>query len=241
MKRIGAVLFWVGLVITIVSVAVAIFSGIRAVDTVTTAVDKAAPMPNGSATVQLQEGDKRTIYEQASYEDSAQGTSSAVCEVSDPDGNAVDLSTSTDLSGSDGDVSVVGVGSFEASQTGAYQVECTGATTLIGPSLDFGELGSGALGVLGGILGAGLGLLLLVLGAVLWFVGRSRAKKAAAGPGGPYGSGGYNTGGYNTGGYGPPPPPSSGPPAGSGNPAPGSGPSSPGYGSTPPPPPPSGS
>lgn len=246
MKRIGAILFWVGLVITIASVAVTIFSGLRAFDTLSSGVDGAGPMPNGSATVDMGEGELRTIFE-----DTSSGAASAVCEVSGPEGNMVplesaqDFGAAEDFGGTSDGVSYAEVGSFESTQAGQYQVDCSGGTTLIGPSIDIDELGSGALGVVGGILGVGLGLLLLVIGAVLWFVGRSRAKKAAtSGPGGPYGQGGYSQGGYNQGGYGGPPPPPganpaqqspspySDPPEGNEGPPPS------GYGSTPPPPPP---
>ncbi len=115
-----------------------------------------------------------------------------------PTGEEVQLDVSSGLSGSLGDVAYVAVGDFDAAQTGSYQVQCVGGgTTLISPAVDFGTVGGGALGLLGGILGVGLGLLMMLIGAVLWFIGRSQAKKAA---GGPMGGGNYGTA--------PPPPPS---------------------------------
>ncbi|MGB3763486.1 MAG: hypothetical protein WA966_09700 [Ornithinimicrobium sp.] len=222
MKRFGAILFWLGLVITIIGVAVSIFGGSRAFNAVSSVVDDAAVMPPGGATVQMDEGETRTIFEQT---DGDQAT--AVCQVGGPDGEVVPLDASSGLSGSLGDVSYAEVGAFEATQAGTYQVQCTGGgTTLISPAVDFGTVGSGALGLIGGILGVGLGLLLLLIGAVLWFIGRSNAKKAAGRPtsAGTYGSDGYTT---------PPPPPGAGSPPSYGSPE------QPRGGSAPPPPPPS--
>ncbi|MGB3257031.1 MAG: hypothetical protein WBA72_03485 [Ornithinimicrobium sp.] len=221
MKRFGAILFWLGLVITIIGVAVSIFGGSRAFNAVSSVVDDATIMPAGAATVQMDEGETRTIFEQT---DGAQAT--AVCQVSGPSGEAVPLDASSGLSGTLGDVSYAEVGTFEATQAGTYQVQCTGGgTTLLSPAVDFGTVGSGALGLIGGILGVGLGLLLLLIGAVLWFIGRSRAKKAAAGA--PY-AGTSGNDGYNT----PPPPPGAGSPPSYGS-------QETRGGSAPPPPPPS--
>ncbi len=218
MKRFGAILFWLGLVITIIGVAVSVFGGSRAFNAVSSVVDDATVMPPGGAAVQMDEGETRTIFEQT---DSEQAT--AVCQVSGPNGEQVPLDASSGLSGSLGDISYAEVGDFAAAQGGTYQVQCEGGgTTLISPAVDFGTVGTGALGLIGGILGVGLGLLLMLIGAVLWFIGRSKAKKVAEGP--TYGNGGYNTA---------PPPPASGSGSPYGSPEQSRG------GSTPPPPPPS--
>lgn len=206
MRRIGAVLFWLGLVLTIAGAAVGFFGGARAVDAVRTAVDEARPMPGGTATVQLETGDRRTIYERTESQ-----TPSASCEVLAPDGTTSRLTRSVELDGALGESSYINVGEFEAASAGAYTVTCTGAPTVIGPSLDFGNLGSGALGLLGGVLGVGLGLTLMLIGAILWLVGRSRDKNAALRPGsGSYETGSYPAGPYrgSSGGRPPPPPPS---------------------------------
>lgn len=188
-------------------------------------------MPNGSTSVSMEEGELRTIYGA-----SEQDTDSATCEVTDPDGQAVSVQPATNF-GDFEDVSPMEVGSFESTSAGVYQVECTGGATLMGPAVDLGALTSGIVGTLAGLLGVGLGGLLLVIGAVLWFIGRSKAKKAAQG--GSYGSGGgYSQGGYSQnapqpGGYGsapPPPGPNQQPPS--------TNPYQTGTGSPPPPPPP---
>lgn len=227
MKRFGAIFFWLGLVITIIGVAVSIFGGSRAVNAISSVVDDAAAMPGGSAVVQMDEGEVRSIIEQT---DSPAAT--AVCQVTGPNGEDVALDTTAGLNGSLGDVAYVEVGDFEAVQAGAHEVQCVGGTTLISPAVDFGTLGTGALGLIGGILGVGLGLLLMLIGAILWFIGRSKAKNAA---GGSMGESTYNAGNQGPGAYGnPPPPPGSAGPPSYGSPEPPRG------GSTPPPPPPSG-
>ncbi|CAN5437459.1 hypothetical protein BH23ACT6_BH23ACT6_03130 [soil metagenome] len=218
MKRVGAIMFWLGLVLIIASVVVGVVGGLRAADAISTAVEEAAPMPGGSSTVQLAEDDQRTIYEQGQS-----GVSVADCVVLGPSGQPVPLSRDTDQSGSLGDISYVNVGSFEAAGAGTYEVTCTGALTLIGPSLDFEAVGTGAIGVVGGVLGAGLGVLLALAGAILWFVGRSRNTKATTG--GPYGGAAPPSPG-SYGGSTPPPPGTQG---GSAPPPPGS------YGGSPPP------
>ncbi len=166
-------MFWVGLVLVVASGALGVFGGLRAADAIGTAVQDAAPMPGGNSTVQLAQGDERTIYEE-----SQTGLSVAECSVLGPSGQPVTLSRDTDLTGSLGDVSYVNVGSFEGTEAGLYEVTCSGAATLIGPSLDVEAVGTGALGVVGGLLGAGLGAILVIAGAILWFLGRSRSTAA---------------------------------------------------------------
>ncbi len=222
MKRIGAILFWLGLVIAIAGVVATVIFGARAVGTLSDGVESAGPMTNGSTTVTMDEGELRTIYGASS-----QDSQTATCEVTGPDGQDVAVKPATafvELA----DVPVREVGSFESASAGEYQVECSGGATLIGPAVDLGQLTSGAVGLVIGVLAIGLGGLLLLVGAVLWFIGRSKAKKAA--------EGGYNQGAYNQGGYPSPPPP-----PGSNQQPPSTNPYQPGSGSTPPPPPPSGS
>ncbi|MGB5952468.1 MAG: hypothetical protein WBG57_08160 [Ornithinimicrobium sp.] len=238
MKRFGAILFWVGVMLCIVSIAVAAFAGFRAADAIQTAIDEAVPMPGGSSTLQLDEGDERTIYEQ-----SQSGIPSARCSATGPGDAAVPINRTSDQSGTLGDVTYTNVGSITAGEPGTYTVTCTGAITLIGPSLNIEAVGTGIVGVVGGILGGVLGGSLAIVGVILWFIGRSRAKAAAQSygnspPPGTYSGSPFPAGTYQ--GSPPPPPGSSGgadPPAAG---TPESGPTHTG-GSYPPPPPPPGS
>ncbi len=224
-------MFWLGLVIAIAGIAATAIFGVQAGQTLSSGFGDAGAMPNGSTTVTMAEGELRTIYGA-----SAQDTDSATCEVTDPDGQAVPVQPATDF-GDFEDVSLMEVGSFESTSPGAYQVDCSGGATLMGPAVDGGALTTGIFGTLAGLAGVGLGGLLLLIGAVLWFIGRSKAKKAAQsnsyGSGGGYG--GPTQSGYNQGGYG-----SASPPPGTNQQPPSTNPYQSGSGSTPPPPPPSG-
>lgn len=226
MKRTGAILFWLGLVIAIIGVAVAIIFGISASRSVSDSFGDSQPMSGGNTTVTMAEEEFRTIYGAT-----PQDTESAQCTVIGPNGESVSVEPASEFT-EVSDSPVTEVGSFQSTTAGDYRVECTGGVTLISPGFDLVALGSGFLGVIGGVLGVGLGGLLLILGAVLWFVGRSKAKKATQsqsfGSGGGYNQGGYNQGGYNS----PPPPP------GANQQPPSTNPYQPGSGSTPPPPPP---
>lgn len=202
MRRFGAVLFWLGVVILIAGGVLAYLGGVRAVDAVRSTVDEAGPMPGRTATVQLEQGDRRTIYERTQND-----FPSASCEVTGPGGSRQELTRPSETGGALGGTSVIDVGEFEAATAGSYTITCAGGETLLGPSPDLDGLGSGALGVLGGVLGAGLGLLLMLIGAILWFVGRSKDRS----PGGQQGPAPYGDGAHG-GGYAdrPPPPPPSG-------------------------------
>ncbi len=220
MKRIGAILFWVGLVIAIAGITATAIFGVRAGQSLADSLDEAAPMSGGSTTVTMAENEQRTILGTNSQEAEA-----AECTVVGPSEEGIPVSPASEFLEVD-DTPVTAVGTFESTTAGEYRVECIGGLTSISPALDIDTVGSGVIGVVGGVLGVGLGGLLLVIGAVLWFIGRSKAKKAAQG--GSFGSGGYNQGAYAS----PPPPP------GSTQQPPSTNPYRPGSGSTPPPPPP---
>lgn len=237
-------MFWVGLVIAIVGIVATTIFAISAAESVTDSFGEAAPMTEGTATVVMGEGEQRTILGLDSQEANA-----AECSVVGPDGENIPVQATSEFLTAE-DIPVEEVGTFTSAAAGTYVVECTGGLTSISPALDLASLGSDSLGILGGIVAIGLGGLLLVIGAVLWFVGRSRAKKAATGDSyssggsfeGGYGSvlpgqdgyaqGGYAQGGPGQGGYAPPPPPRDS------SPPPSSNPYERGSGSPPPPPPP---
>ena len=192
----GAVTFWVGLVIGLASLALAIITGLASFNAITDAVADATPI-DGSKSISLQAGDERTIYQVE------QGSEDAVCTVTGPDGQELELSRDSSIEGTSGGTTYVNVGNFTAEQAGDHQVACEGPRTLIGPSLDVASTVGGIFGVLAGIGGVFLGGILVIIGAILWFLGRSEGKRAmAAGPGG-YGpgQGGYQQGGYQQGGY----------------------------------------
>jgi len=195
MKRWGAVLFVVGVLLLVVGLAAAVWGGVRAFSSVTSAVESASSMPGGTGTITLERGEQATVYQETSSVDPT-----AACQVTGPGGERLRLTRSTELSGSTGEGNYANVGSFEAPRSGTYTVTCAGGETLLGPSLDFTAIGGGTLGVVLGLVGAGLGFVLVIVGAVLWFVGRSRGNTATTTPAG---------GSYPPPGTPPPPPPSS--------------------------------
>lgn len=190
-RKAGAITFWIGMAIGVASLALAIITGMASFNAITEAVAEAESM-DGDTTVTLQAGDERTIYQVE------QGTEQAVCTVTGPDGEQLSLSRNADLEGTSNGTTYVNVGSFTAQESGDHLIACEGPRTLIGPSLDVAGAVGGFLGVLAGIGGMLLGGLLVIIGAILWFIGRGESKRAMT-----HGSGGYGSGGYGPGGYGP--------------------------------------
>ncbi|AXH95708.1 hypothetical protein [Ornithinimicrobium avium] len=230
----GKVLFFIGLLLSIVAVAVAVWG-------VTTTVRTASTMQADA--VQVQAGEPVTVPMQTDHvrlvlADTGDHPS---CTVTSPDGTELPLTQDPafDAAGSQG---VTVVGTFTAEQDGDHTVSCD-AAAMVSPSLGLDDVT--------GIVAAGIAflalfplVLLTLVGLILWLVGRSRDKKAAlaaSGYPGPGGYGGPGAPGYGAqgGGYGsaeqsygsgqppygtpqdPPPPPGSG-----------------GWQSAPPPPPP---
>ena len=228
-KRAGAIMFWLGVVIGLASIAAIVIGGFATARTVTDAIDSSEPMPGGTATRTMSAGDTISLYQTS-------GANGAVsCQVTAPDGSTSDVSSSVDASGEfNGDTFDL-VGTVTAQTSGEHVFLCTGGETVIGPSIGIAEFG-GAFAVLGGFLGLLLAGLIGIIGMILWFLGRSKVKQATQGPGQQYGG---------------PPPPGAQPPYGEGpqppygqpqppygQPQPPYGQPQPPYGQNPPPPPP---
>jgi hypothetical protein len=226
------VLFFVGLVLSVIAVIVLVWGVSRAIQDFGAMADDAQPV-EGTATVAMEADDIRFIL-------APQDTDPA-CSVTGPSGTDVPVESDSpieDAAASGEGITVVGA--FTATEAGEHTVTCDTAAQL-SPALDIGDaVGIGAAG-LAFLSLFPLGFLTL-LGLVLWLVGRNRDKKAALGPGGygystssgygaaeaGYGNQGYGTSdqGYGTSdqgygpsdqGYGTPPPPgvSTGRPGGS--------------------------
>lgn len=194
----GAITFWVGVVLGLASLALAIITGLASFNSISDAVSDASPI-DGERSISLQAGDERTIYQVE------QGSEAASCTVTGPDGQQLSLSRTSEIEGTTGDTTYVNVGNFTAEQSGEHLVACEGPRTLVGPALDVASTVGGIFGVLAGIGGIFLGAVLAIIGAIVWFIGRGESKRAAlAGPtgfGGPYPPGGYPPqGGYQQGG-----------------------------------------
>lgn len=195
MTTAGKVIFFVGLTLTVIAVAVGIWGITRAISDFSQMQDDAVAV-QGSATVPMDTDDVRFIL-------ADQGTDPA-CSVSGPAGDDVPITSDATMEQAAGQEGVTVVGMFTATQAGEHTVSCDAAAEL-SPALGIGDtVGIGA---------AGLALLALfplgfltLLGLVLWLVGRNKDKKAVLGTAG-YGystSSGYPAGGYGDQGYGAP-------------------------------------
>lgn len=199
-RRGGAITFWIGVVLGLGSLALALITGWMSYTAITGAVEDSEPV-NGDTTVTLQADDVRTIYQVE------QGGQQADCTVTGPDGEQLTLSRTSQIEGSSGDTTYVNVGNFTAKESGEHRIVCEGPRAFVGPDFSVTGVVGGIFGVLAGIGGILLGGLLAIVGAILWFVGRGESKRALAYSPGGYGSGGYQQGGYGQGGPPPPPPP----------------------------------
>lgn len=189
----GAITFWIGVVVGVASLALAIITGLATFNAISDAVSDARPI-DGQTSISLQAGDERTIYQVE------QGSQQASCTVTGPDGQQLTLRREGEISGTSGDTTYVNVGNFTAEQTGEHQIACEGPRTLVGPAVNVAGAVGGVFGILAGIGGMLLGGVLAVVGAIIWFIGRGESKRAAAGPGPGYGPPGYGPGGYPQGG-----------------------------------------
>ncbi|WP_022921564.1 hypothetical protein [Ornithinimicrobium pekingense] len=201
MTTAGKVLFFVGLALSVIAVIVGIWGINRAIQDFSAMEADAFPV-EGTATVPMQDGDVRFILAEP-------GTDPA-CTVTGPDGADVPVVAETALDDAAAQEGTSLVGTFTAGAAGEHTVTCESAAEL-SPALGFRDaIGLGTAG-LAFLALFPLGFITL-LGLVLWLVGRSRDRKAAAGPGG-YGystSSGYGDASYGQGygqqGYGAPGP-----------------------------------
>lgn len=137
---------------------------------------------NGTGVVTLQANDQRNLYAHSMTTASSGSslTPAPACTVTDPAGADVPLSTNTTISVTDNNEQLASFASFTAGQTGTYTIRCSGNQAVrLGKPLPMGQILSGVGGVLLAVLGGGFGFTLLIIGLVLYLVGRSRRKKAA--------------------------------------------------------------
>jgi hypothetical protein len=174
LRRSGGWLFWIGLALSLAAAVFAIVAFANLARVPADAFRTAQPVSSPSATVQLESGDVRLLVWEGGTPDS--------CTATSPSGQDVLI---TDSSTSYGPRTMPGSGYpqtddydngglLTAPETGAYTVECTGTTALL---LDFGDLGSAVnwgLGIAIALVVGSFTSLLVVLGGVLWLVGRSQ-------------------------------------------------------------------
>lgn len=185
----GKVIFFVGLLLTLVAVAVAVWGVVTTVRTAST-MEADSVMVQDSVTVPMEGDQVRLIL--------ADSGTSPSCTVTGPDGADVPVTQDPAFDAA-AEGGVVVIGTFTSEQAGDHTVSCDSPAKL-----------SPALGLQDavGLVAAGIAFLALfplvlitLLGLILWLVGRSRDKKAAlaaSGYGGPGGYPGTPAGGYGT-------------------------------------------
>ena len=176
LRRWGAGLFWVGLVITVVSLVVTAASGFSLARNAEGLEDARAIV--GSTSVTLQAGELRGIVKESTQD------ADPSCTVTGPDGGDLPVRGADELSSQWGMLSFLVVADFEATASGEHTVSCEGAAATLIPPVGVDGLLGGAFVLVAGVLGMGFGLTLALIGLVLWLVGRSQSSKAAQGPAG---------------------------------------------------------
>jgi hypothetical protein len=174
LRRWGAVLFWVGLVLTLVSLVATVASGFSLARNAEGLEDARAIV--GSTTVTLQAGEVRGIVKESTQDPDPS------CAVTGPDGAEVPVRGAGELSSQWGLLSFIVVADFEATASGDHTVSCEGSAATLIPPVGVDGLLGGAFVIVAGVLGMGFGVTLALIGLVLWIVGRSQSSKAMQGP-----------------------------------------------------------
>lgn len=189
MRTAGKWMFFVGLVLSLLTVGVLVWGGNQAFRAFSALEGDTIPV-DGRTSVSMPEGGVRFIL--------SEGAPAPSCTVTDPEGATVPTAADDAVADLASDAQYSIVGTIAASEPGDYTVECTGGTASVSGLLPTSALLGATAAALALVALVPLGLLTL-LGLILWLVGRSRDRRAAmdAGPGG------GTTSGY---GYQPPPP-----------------------------------
>ncbi|MCG7308345.1 hypothetical protein [Brachybacterium sp. ACRRE] len=171
MKRAGLIMLIVGLVFLLIGVIALVVSIVKVAGGMSDVADGSTVF-SGSTTLQLEAGKDMQAYAPAD------GTAPS-CSVIGEDGTppktgTVDTNSTVSAKGE----SWKSFGSFTATKTQQYKIDCDGSgQVMVAPPLGGGFVG-GVVGIVGSIGVGGFGFLLLVVSVILFFVGRSKAKKA---------------------------------------------------------------
>lgn len=152
LRRWGGGIFWFGFVVGILSI-VAIIFGARGIDT-----SSMQFQANGTST--MEEGVTQTVV--------IDGGQASDCTVTSPDGQTLSFDDVTESGGSV-------TAQFTPPATGDYTIDCANGAQFVG--IDAGILTAGG-GILLGVLGVLFAGFLVILGGILWLVGRSKRKNA---------------------------------------------------------------
>ncbi|MCP3427058.1 hypothetical protein NBM05_13820 [Rothia sp. AR01] len=172
MKRVGGILAIVGGALLVVSVVAAV---IMAVTGIGGAVSEAqnSTRVDGSGSVEIQADEQMQVYIR-------DGAGAPMCNISGPAGASIEEGTPQESSFTSDGTTWTSYTSFTVSESGTYDMVCSGGEVMVGPPVSVSGIATGVGGILIGVFGGGLGFILLVVGLVLFFVGRSRERAARA-------------------------------------------------------------
>lgn len=179
MRTAGRWMFFIGLILSLVTVAATIWGGVQ-VFRAATAMESSTIPVEGATTVPMAERSMRLIV--------SSGTDDPSCTVTAPDGSSVPTTPDQAMRDFAADQQYRVVGTITATSAGDYTVECSAPAEITGALPASAVIGATAV-ALGLLALIPLGILTLV-GLILWLVGRSRDRKAALAPGVSWGYGG---------------------------------------------------
>ena len=160
-RRAGTVLLIIGAVIGVIALAVGVWAAVGFRDGLAKVDDGRVNLSNGSVRVQLIEGDERMLW--------GEGARLSNCRVSGPGGQMA--IQHTDVTVTVNSSKYFGSYRFTADQSGTYQVNCSGEG-FVGESITVGGVAGVALGIVVAIMAGLLAGLLLLIGLILFLVGR---------------------------------------------------------------------
>lgn len=185
MRTAGKVIFFLGLLLSVIAVAVGVWGLTRTVQVAST-LDGDVVAVQGTASVPMEQGDFRAVM--------ADPGADVSCTVTGPDGADVPVTQDPSMENVVGEGQQL-VGVFTAAAAGEHEVTCDAPASL-SPALGFDDLAGIAAAAIAFLALVPLAMLTL-LGLILWLVGRNRAKKAAlARQGGAHAVPGYAQPGY---------------------------------------------
>ncbi|GAA3956889.1 hypothetical protein [Gordonia caeni] len=191
MKTAGKWLTWTGLAIGIVTVVVGIVMAIVGFGKLTDVVNDSFRV-TGPTQHTARSGDVLVLYAPSS---SVAGD--PVCAITGPAPTRPGpIERNTDFTYDDRNISAFA--SYRFTQDGTYTIDCDRSGVVAGPELPVSGIFTGAGGVLLAVFGGLLGAVMLVLGVILWIIGANRAKTPPAPPawqgGAPYAGQPYQPG-----------------------------------------------
>lgn len=155
----GRILIVTGIVIALLSVLLGAVLAVLGFRDLFGGLAQNEVLPGGQGVITLEAGEQRSLYTQ-------EGTPAPECTVLDPTGSepaegGIRSSTVT----VDG-ASWVSFENFRATSAGEYEISCS-TTVLVGPPVSIGGIFAGVGGIVAAGTGGGLGVLLIIIGAVL--------------------------------------------------------------------------